>query len=103
MTPDITISFDKAAIATQIANALKGTAIELEAAFDAETAAMPLKRSTTVTKDGVLFEWESDGQLSAEQIHEGTVLKDGTRVSPNRWTETAQQSVNVAEEFQQRF
>lgn len=107
MTPKITVSFDKAAISAQIANALKGTAIKLETAFDTETAAIaePLQRSTAVAKDGMsyLFEWESSGQLSAEQIHEGAVLKDGTRVSPNRWTETAQESVNVAEEFRQRF
>jgi hypothetical protein len=106
MTPKITVSIDKSAICTQIANALKGTAIELEEAFDASTATIPeLERSTTVAKDGMnyLFEWESNGQLSAEQIHEGAVLKDGTRISPNRWTETAQKSVDLAEEFRQRF
>jgi hypothetical protein len=106
MTPKITVSIDKSAISAQIANALKGTAIELESAFDKSTATIPeLQRSTTAAKDGMgyLFEWKSNGQLSAEQIHEGAVLKDGTRISPNRWTEAAQESVDLAEEFHRRF
>jgi hypothetical protein len=107
MTPKVTISIDKSAISKQIAAGLKDAATRLEIEFDKSTAAIaePIKRSTTVTNDGLgyLFEWESSGQLTAEQIHEGAVLKDGTRIKPNRWTETAQDSVDLAEEFRKGF
>lgn len=106
MTPKITITIDQAAISDQIAAALRVTAAKFTAALNSATSEIAdLKQSTTVTNKGMsyLFEWESTGDLTAVQIHDGAVMKNGDRVPAKKWTETAQESIDLAAEFREQF
>jgi hypothetical protein len=109
MTSKMTI--DQAALAKQIRGALAATAATLGKALEQATTDLPVQRSerfskgeaSPTTKNGHEFTWTGTGDISAVQLHEGVVLKNGDRLPANRWTVTAQAEVNLADEFRKHL
>jgi hypothetical protein len=102
------VELDRLAISQQIQTALAGVAIALSQTADQAIASIgiapnTLDKSIQPMANGYEIAWESTTDVSADQLHEGAVLKDGTRLSAHRWTQTALEATDLAQEFKQRF
>jgi hypothetical protein len=86
------MTLDRQIISDNITKALQGVAKDLDRAFDRSEQELglsrQLSRSITVSGNTATVQWSGAGGLDANQLHEGAVLNNGTRMEGNPWLDT---------------